>query len=127
MWSPRRLTETLLHPVGINLSKSLQVGDLYPRISCLHVISDNAVGAGNLNVLQVVIALVEGTFFIAQVTLQECQVMLEKGLSTLDYPLWYPMHAHGDLANVKKRARELLQPIPGKEAPEKIRDKLTAT
>jgi hypothetical protein len=34
--------------------------------------------------------------------------MLEKGLSSLDYMLWYPMRAHGDLANVKKRARELL-------------------
>jgi hypothetical protein len=74
----------------------LQVGDLYPRMSCLHVISENAVGAGNLNVLNVVIALLEGTIFIAKVTLQECQVMLEKGLSSLVYPLWYPMRALGD-------------------------------
>ena len=93
--------------------KSLQVGDLYSRMSCLHVISENAVGAGNLNVLNVVLALVEGTIFIAQVTLHECQVMLEKGLSSLDYPLWYPMRAHGDISNVKKQAWELLQPTPG--------------
>jgi hypothetical protein len=37
------------------------------------------------------------------------------------------MLAHRDLANVKKRAREILQPIPGREAPSQIRDKLTAT
>jgi hypothetical protein len=37
------------------------------------------------------------------------------------------MRAHGDLANVKKRAREKLQPIPGREAPPQIRDKLSAT
>jgi hypothetical protein len=53
--------------------------------------------------------------------------MLEKGLSALDYPLWYPMHAHEDMANVKKRARQILQPIHGKEAPVPIRDKLSAT
>jgi hypothetical protein len=64
--------------------KSFQVGDLYPRMSCLHIISENAVGAGNLNVLNVVLALVEGTIFIAQVTPHKCQVMLEKGLSSLD-------------------------------------------
>jgi hypothetical protein len=101
--------------------KLVQVGDR------LHVISENAVGAGNLNALNVVIALLEGTIFIAQVTLQERQVMLEKGFSSLDYPLWYPMRAHGDLANVKRRARDILQPIPGREASQQIRDKLTAT
>ena len=84
-------------------------------MSCLHVISENAVGVGNLNVLNVVLALVEGTIFIAQVTLHECQVMLEKGLSSLDYMLWYPMRGHGDIANVKKRARELFQPPPTRE------------
>jgi hypothetical protein len=61
--------------------KSLQVGDLYPRMSCLHVMSENAVGAGNLNVLNVVLALVEGTIFIAQVTLQIS--MLECNYSSL--------------------------------------------
>jgi hypothetical protein len=107
--------------------KSLQVRDLYPRLSCLHVISENAVGAGNLDIVNVVFALLDSTMFIAQVTMQECHVMLEKGLSTLDYPLWYPMYAHGDLASVKKRAREIFQPIPGREAPPQLRDKLTAT
>ena len=87
--------------------KSLQVGDLYPRMSCLNVTSENAAGAGNLNVVNVVVALLEGTMFIAQVTMQECHVMLEKVLSSLDYPLWYLMYTHGDLVTVKKRAREI--------------------
>ena len=61
--------------------KSLQVGDMYPRMSCLHVISENAVGAGNFNVVNVVLALVEGKIFIAQVTLQIS--MLEGNYSSL--------------------------------------------
>jgi hypothetical protein len=55
-------------------------------MSCLYVIGDNdAVSVGNLNVIEVALAVLGGTMFIAQFTLQECHLMLERGLSALEY------------------------------------------